>query len=129
MIMKPEKDTDSLYDALEKIFHEPNRLSIMSAVCAADDGLTFNELKETCNLTDGNLNRHLKVLEEAGVIKIRKTFVESKPRTTVHITKTGLDRFNEYLSALSEVLDKARQSLPAEQRKTLPILGAKLATT
>jgi DNA-binding HxlR family transcriptional regulator len=127
--MKADRITDTPYDALEKIFHEPNRLSIMSAVCAADDGLTFNELKEECNLTDGNLNRHLKVLEEAGVIKIRKTFVESKPRTTIHITKTGLDRFNEYLLALSEVLDKAKQSLPAEQRKTLPLLGVKLATT
>jgi DNA-binding MarR family transcriptional regulator len=117
------------YDALEKIFHEPNRLSIMSAICASDDGLTFNELKDACKLTDGNLNRHLKVLEEANAIKIRKAFVENKPRTTVHITKTGLDRFNEYLSALTEVLKQARQSLPAEERKSFPILGAKLATT
>jgi DNA-binding transcriptional ArsR family regulator len=123
------KETENPYDALEKIFHEPNRLSIMSAICASDDGLTFNELKDACKLTDGNLNRHLKVLEEAGAIKIRKTFVENKPRTTINITKTGLDRFNEYLTALSEVLKQAKQSLPAEQRKTLPLLGAKLATT
>lgn len=117
------------YDALEKIFHEPNRLSIMSAVCASDDGLTFSELKDVCKLTDGNLNRHLKVLEESGAIKIRKAFVENKPRTTVHITKTGLDRFNEYLSALSEVLEQAKQSLPAEQRKSFPLLAGKLVTT
>ena len=127
--MSADKDMDTPYDALERIFHEPNRLAIMSAVCAADDGLTFGELKEICKLTDGNLNRHLKVLEEAAVIKIRKTFVENKPRTTIQITKTGLDRFNEYLSALSEVLKMAKQSLPAEQRKHLPLLGAKLATT
>lgn len=126
--MKTTNETDNPYDALEKIFHEPNRLAIMSAICAADDGMTFNELKEACTLTDGNLNRHLKVLEEAGAVKIRKTFVENKPRTTVQITKTGLDRFNEYLSALSEVLDKAKQSLPAEQRKAFPLPVGKLVT-
>ncbi|MBA4387265.1 MAG: transcriptional regulator [Verrucomicrobia bacterium] len=108
---------DNLYDALEKIFHEPNRLAIMSAVCASHEGMTFNELKETCNLTDGNLNRHLKVLEEAGVVLIEKAFVDNKPRTTIGISATGLDRFTEYLSALNEVLRKARTAIPAEQRR------------
>ena len=103
-------------EALEKLFHEPNRLSIMSAVCAADKGLSFSELKEECGLTDGNLNRHLKVLREAKVVTIKKAFVDDKPKTTVKISATGLDRFNEYLSALSEVLAAAKQALPAEKR-------------
>jgi len=111
---------DNPYEALEKIFHEPNRLAIMSAVCAADEGLSFNELKESCNLTDGNLNRHLKVLEEAGAVRIEKKFIDAKPRTTVIITGTGLDRFNEYLSALSEVLKKAKKSIPEERKNEMP---------
>jgi DNA-binding transcriptional ArsR family regulator len=107
---------ENLYDALGKIFHEPNRLSIMSAVCAADHGLSFGELKEQCDLTDGNLNRHLKVLEEAGAVRIKKEFVDNKPRTTVQMSKKGLDRFNEYLMALNEVLKKAKKALPEESK-------------
>lgn len=116
-----KKDQDSPYEALERIFHEPNRLAIMSAVCAADKGRTFNELKEACGLTDGNLNRHLKVLEEAGAIIIQKTFVKSKPRTTIKLSPAGLKRFNEYLSALNEVLENARRALPATKKKTAPL--------
>ena len=105
-------------EALEKIFHEPNRLAIMSALCAADNGLSFNELKDTCRLTDGNLNRHLKALENAGAVRIRKSFVASKPRTTVTLSKKGLDRFGEYLEALSGVLERARAALPAGEPDT-----------
>ncbi|MFC1452237.1 transcriptional regulator [Verrucomicrobiota bacterium] len=111
------QNPDSPYEALEKIFHEPNRLAIMSALCAADKGLSFSELKEECSLTDGNLNRHLKVLREAGAVTVAKAFVDEKPRTTVSISRAGLDRFNEYLAALSEVLDAAKQALPAERRE------------
>ena len=103
------------YAQLEKIFHEPNRLAIMSAVCAADRGIAFTDLRDACRLTDGNLNRHLKVLEEAGVIRIEKAFVDDKPRTTIRMTKKGFIRFNEYLAALADVLERARAALPAEQ--------------
>ena len=112
------------YEELGKTFHEPNRLAIMSELCAAADGLAFVELKDACGLTDGNLNRHLKVLAEAGIIKIKKEFVESKPRTTVAVTAKGLGRFNDYLGALSTVLDKAKKAVPAGKRTSAP-LGAK----
>ncbi len=101
-------------EALEKIFHEPNRLAIMSAVCGSPGGLSFGDLRDACELTDGNLNRHLKVLEEAGAVKIEKQFVDSKPRTTVHLTDSGLKRFNEYLVALEDVLRTAQQAVPDE---------------
>lgn len=104
------------HDALERIFHEPNRLAIMSAVCAAADGISFIDLKRACDLTDGNLNRHLKVLEDARVIRVDKRFVDSKPRTTVHLSRTGLARFQEYLAALAHVLKAAQKALPAESR-------------
>ena len=115
------ENADNPYEALEKIFHEPNRLAIMSAVCAAEKGLSFSELKKECSLTDGNLNRHLKVLREAEAISIEKAFVDDKPRTTVTISSAGLDRFNEYLAALSEVLAAAKQALPAKKRVAVAI--------
>lgn len=115
------RKTDNLYEALEKIFHEPNRLAIMSAVCAAEEGRSFSDLREECGLTDGNLNRHLKVLREAGAIAIEKAFVDDKPRTTVKISRVGLDRFNEYLAALSQVLEAAKQALPAEKKDKVAI--------
>jgi DNA-binding transcriptional ArsR family regulator len=112
---------ENVYEALERVFHEPNRLAIMSALCAASEGLTFPELRDTCRLTDGNLNRHLKVLDEAGVIQIRKEFVDAKPRTTVGLSARGLKRFHEYLAALNEVLQRAQRSLTADQTRPIPM--------
>ena len=113
---------DNPYSALERIFHEPNRLAIMSALCGSTEGLTFNELKEECALTDGNLSRHLKALEEAKAIKVEKSFVKSRPQTTIHLSETGREKFLEYLKALEEVLQKASRSLaPEKKTDSLPI--------
>ncbi len=121
--MKQPSETDT--SALERIFHEPNRMAILSALCAAGEALTFTELKSLSGLTDGNLSRHLKALDEAGVIRIRKFFVGVKPRTTVALTDKGLKRFDEYLCALSDVLRKARQAVATDRRKVaaIPIIG------
>jgi len=123
--MNAKRNAD--YEALEKLFHEPNRLAIVSSVCGSTKGRTFSELKGECGLTDGNLNRHLKVLEEAGVIRIEKRFVKSKPQTTVHLSKTGLKRFNEYLAALEGVLKKAQSALPAGKKASTPVAIGKIA--
>jgi len=115
--------TENPFDALEKIFHEPNRLSIMSALCAPEKGLTFKELRDLCDLTDGNLNRHLKVLDEAGAVSISKSFVKNKPQTTVKISKKGLKRFQEYLAALQQVLSVAQQGLQevTDSKAAIPV--------
>lgn len=109
------------FQALEKIFHEPCRLAIMSALCTATDGVTFSELKAECKLTDGNLSRHLKVLKESKAVRAKKAFVDDKPRTTLYITATGIDRFNDYLEALADVMKQARKALPKEKvSKAMP---------
>jgi DNA-binding transcriptional ArsR family regulator len=108
--------------ALERLFHEPNRMAILSALCAAGDPLSFTELKTLSGLTDGNLSRHLKALEEASVIRISKTFVGVKPRTTVTLTDKGLKRFDDYLSALADVLKKARKAMATDRQKSPVIL-------
>ncbi len=110
------------YAALERIFHEPNRLAIMSALCGSAEGLTFTELKENCDLTDGNLSRHLKALEEARAVKIQKTFVRSRPQTTVLLSDKGRESFLEYLKALEEVLKKAAHAIePEKKRVSIPL--------
>jgi DNA-binding MarR family transcriptional regulator len=99
------------YSSLKTIFHEPNRLAIVSALCAAPDGMSFPELKEELSLTDGNLSRHLKALEGESVISIVKSFVGVTPRTQVTITESGRDRFLDYLSALEGALKSAAASV------------------
>jgi DNA-binding transcriptional ArsR family regulator len=98
---------DNPFAALQRAFHEPNRLAIASALAAAVDGLTFNELKDQCDLTDGNLNRHLKALEDENLIAQYKETGSGRPRTTVIFTPSGRKRFVKYLETLEEVLAHA----------------------
>jgi len=116
--------SNHIHEALERIFHEPNRLAIMSELCAAEDDMTFTEIRAACGLTDGNLNRHLKALTESGAVRITKEFVDEKPRTTISLTPEGLERFKEYLEALEEILVAARKSVPAEKKQSVPSLLA-----
>jgi len=117
------KKSETPYDSLERIFHEPNRMAIMSALCTAEKGLRFSDIKKTCNLTDGNLNRHLKVLSEAKAITIKKKFVDDKPCTTVSLSEIGLQRFNEYLHALEQVLQRAKEAVSEDARGQAPFIG------
>ena len=110
--------------ALARLFHEPSRLAILSVLCAARDGLAFTELRDACRLTDGNLNRHLNVLETEGVVRIRKAFVDDKPRTTVALTRDGLARFSLYLESLAAVLQEARR---AARRDRAPAQALRVA--
>jgi DNA-binding transcriptional ArsR family regulator len=104
------------YAGLKQIFHEPNRLAIMSALVNAPNGITFTDLKAECGLTDGNLSRHLHMLTKTKAIRIKKSFVENKPRTTVFLSDRGRESFLEYLQALDEVLRMAAESLPKSEK-------------
>lgn len=108
---------DNPYAELERHFHEPNRLAIVSHLAGAADGLAFTDLRDACQLTDGNLSRHLKTLAEAGVVRIEKTFVGAKPRTTVFLTDRGRDDFLRYLEALEAVLEQAAAATAGRTRK------------
>jgi DNA-binding HxlR family transcriptional regulator len=119
------KETENPYDELKNIFHEPKRLAIMSALCAADSGLTFNELKQHCNTSDGNLNRHLKVLHESGAVTVKKKFVGVKPQTTVYLSRKGVKKFSEYLTALAQVLNQTLEAMP-EAKKEINLLSCQL---
>jgi len=121
---------DNPYPRLERIFHEPGRLTIMSNLLGAPDGMTFTELKKACGLTDGNLSRHLKVLENAKAVTIKKRFVKKRPQTTVGLSKRGREDFMAYLVNLEAVLlDAAAKAAVAEGKKapTLSLFNPRLA--
>ena len=69
------------YDGLDRVIHEKARLGILTSLIAHPTGLAFADLKQLCGLTDGNLSRHLQVLEEAAVVEITKTFERKRPLT------------------------------------------------
>jgi DNA-binding transcriptional ArsR family regulator len=92
------------YEGLDRVIHERARLSLLTALVAHAKGLTFGELKQLCALTDGNLSRHLEVLEEADLIEIRKGVEGSRPQTNCRITADGRRRFIAYLGVLEQVL-------------------------
>ncbi len=114
----------SPYDSLEPIFHEPKRLAIVSELSGVNNGITFGELKRLCELTDGNLSRHLSALQKEKVVRIEKTFVGVKPQTTVYLTDAGRKKFLQYLSALENVLKSAAQRAKAEKENEKPLRGA-----
>ena len=111
---------DNPYPRLERIFHEPGRLTIMSNLLGAPSGLTFTELKQLCDLTDGNLSRHLKALEKAEAIIVKKSFVKNRPQTLVALSDRGREDFMAYLQALEAVLLDAASKAGTQKGKSIP---------
>ena len=95
------------YEGLDRVLHEKARLGILTCLAAHPEGLLFNELKELCALTDGNLSRHLQVLEEGGLVEIWKGFHKRRPQTLCRISAHGLKRFHDYLEELQKILEDA----------------------
>lgn len=100
-----------LWNDLEKSIHEPARLALITRLCAEAQGLGFQELKNECGLTDGNLSRHLKVLEEAEIIHLNKVGKGRRSHTCVKLTPAGREAFLRYLHSLEKVLHGALDAL------------------
>lgn len=94
-------------DELDETIHQKVRLVAVSAL-AAQDELTFGELKELTGATEGNLSVHLRVLEEAGYVKMRKRFVGRRPRTSFRLTEAGRSAFKTYLAKLAKLVEGGR---------------------
>ena len=93
----------TLIKDLNKIFDSRVRLGIMSAL-VVNESVSYNELKELLDITDGNLASHLKALEENGTIKVQKGFVGRKTNTTYVATKSGEKAFKHHLDALERMI-------------------------
>ncbi len=91
---------------LDNTIHQPVRLQIMSSLVALNAGeeIEFVYLRNLLKLTDGNLGAHLGKLEEAGYVKVKKTFVARKPRTFIIVTGKGRDAFEEHIIALKQII-------------------------
>jgi DNA-binding HxlR family transcriptional regulator len=116
---KREAPTSSLQDAsvkgkhlapgLDRLIHERMRLGIVSAL-AANESLTFNDLKSFMNTTDGNLSVHARKLEDGGYIACTKSFEGRLPKTEYKLTPAGRRALENYLSHMETIIQQMRKS-------------------
>lgn len=92
---------------LDRIIHERVRLAIVSAL-AANESLSFNELKGLLQVTDGNLSVHARKLEDAGYLACTKSFEKRMPKTRYRLTAEGCRAFERYVSHLEALIGAAR---------------------
>ncbi|HMI00940.1 MAG TPA: transcriptional regulator [Pedobacter sp.] len=92
-------------EALNKIFDSRIRLGVMS-VLVVNESISFNELKQLLELTDGNLASHLSTLEQAQYVRIQKAFIGKKTNTTYSITDLGRQAFKTHLDALEKMIKR-----------------------
>jgi len=97
------KDFD--YQQLNDIIHSRIRLAIMSVLISVEEA-EFKFLKEKVNTTDGNLSVHLKKLDEAGYITVKKEFIERKPVSSYKLTEKGKNAFELYIKQLENLIKK-----------------------
>lgn len=102
------------YEGLARVIHEKARLGILASLAANPAGVLFNDLKQLCALTDGNLSRHLAVLGEAGLVETWKGATGPRPQTMYRLTADGRQRFAEYISVLEKVIADARLDAEGE---------------
>jgi YD repeat-containing protein len=102
------------YDGLDRIIHERARLSVLTSLITHSKGLLFGDLKHLCALTDGNLSRHLQVLEGAKLVTISKGFEHNRPQTFCRISPEGRRRYIEYLAVLEQVVLDAAKAVNTE---------------
>jgi DNA-binding transcriptional ArsR family regulator len=114
----PKHPALQIAEGEERVFHEPSRLAIMSVLLPEKSGLAFVAIKEACSLTDGNLSRHLKTLEDVGAVKMTKEFKNKKPLTTVKLSAQGRKAFMRYLKQLEQVLVQADAQMKASAAGT-----------
>lgn len=106
------------YQGLDRLFHEKARLGVMTSLASHPNGLSFVTLKQLCALTDGNLSRHLKILQEAGIVKIEKSFEKNRPLTMCALTPKGRTEFHQYLTVLEQVVRDAAHGIAGTESQS-----------
>nr|WP_260408213.1 transcriptional regulator [Planomonospora venezuelensis] len=89
---------------LDDLIHAPVRLSIMAALAAADKA-EFRFLRDTIEVSDSLLSKHIITLEEAGYVEVEKVFVGKRPRTWLSLTDAGRRAFQDYVSVLKRLTE------------------------
>jgi DNA-binding HxlR family transcriptional regulator len=109
------------YEGLDRVIHERARLGVLTSLVANPKGLAFGDLRRLCRLTDGNLSRHLQVLQEAGLVEVTKFFEQNRPQTVCKITQDGRARYLDYLAVLEQVVRDAAAAMRADPAAPLPL--------
>ncbi len=112
------EQTQQAIEELDRVFHEKARLAILTCLVAEPDPMEFKHLKQLCALTDGKLNRHLKVLLDAGVVKAKKTGSGRTTKSTYSLTPLGRKSFENYIVALQTIVQSARPASDASGKKS-----------
>ncbi len=92
---------------LDRVIHEKGRLAIMSMLAASPE-LSFTELRDTLDMTDGNLTSHMRTLQEAGYVSVSKSYANNRPLTTCSLTATGKKAFAGYIDLLEQILQQTK---------------------
>jgi DNA-binding MarR family transcriptional regulator len=92
---------------LDRVIHERGRLAIMSMLAASPE-LSFTELRDTLEMTDGNLTTHVRTLQEAGYVSIAKSYRNRRPLTTVALTRAGRQAFTNYVALLEQIVQQTK---------------------
>ncbi|MDB6108705.1 MAG: putative transcriptional regulator [Pedosphaera sp.] len=92
---------------LDRIIHEKGRLAIMSSLAASPE-LSFTELRDTLNMTDGNVTTHIRTLQEAGYLSVAKSYQNNRPLTTCALTTAGRKAFMAYINLLEEIIQQTK---------------------
>ncbi len=103
-LTKVEKAAENISNELDKIIHERMRLGIISAL-AANEKLSFTDLKNLLNTTDGNISVHARKLEDAGYLECLKSFNGRVPLTEYKITNAGREALNRYLNHMEALIN------------------------
>lgn len=109
---KQETASSFAFGELDRVFHEKARLGILTALVSSSEELNFTDLKDLCALTDGNLNRHLKVLIEAEIVAVRKSGQGRNTNSDYRLTGAGRKAFLKYISQLEDVVRQAQALQP-----------------
>lgn len=94
-------------NGLRKEFENRVKLGVMS-VLMVNESVDFNELKELLEVTDGNLASHLRALEKAEFVKMEKSFVGRKPKTSYAATPSGKKAFEDHINALEKIINRQK---------------------
>src|ERR1700680_73949 len=106
------------YLGLDRVIHERARLSVLTTLAAHPKGLRFGDLKQLCGLTDGNLSRHMQVLQAAGFVEVSKSLEHNRPQPFCRLTGEGRKRYVEYLAVLEQVVRDAAAVKPRAARRS-----------
>ena len=92
---------------IDRVIHEKGRLAIMSMLAASAE-LSFTELREALEMTDGNLTTHIRTLQEAGYVSVTKSFHNKRPLTTCALTPQGKKAFSNYINLLERIVQQTK---------------------